>query len=134
MASHHCSKWINRNERRDAPIPWKGNCACDHNSCAYEAKYESEFESFEETRKFFKERGIFNLLRSSSPGHIDFKEVAEEGLRDMEGYSAEEDAHEEKPFEVFEYWAQCQLLIVFGDERVTYCFQEDFFPTACSGG
>jgi hypothetical protein len=103
MASHHCSKWVNRNERRDTPIPWQGHCACDHNSRAYEAKYEGKLESFEETREFFKERGVFNFLRSSSPGHIDFKEMAEKRLRDVEGYSAEEDAHEEKPFKVFEY-------------------------------
>jgi hypothetical protein len=133
MASHHCSKWVNRNERRDLPIPWQGNCASDHNSCADEAKYKGKFESFEEARKFFKERSVFDFLRSSSPGHIDFEEVAEEGLRDVEGYSAEEDTHEEKPFKVFKYSMQGKLLIVFAVERVTYCFQEDFSPITCSG-
>lgn len=50
-----------------------------------------------------EKRGIGCLLGCGAPGHVDAKEMAEDGLGDVDGNAAEEGGQNEEPFGVFEY-------------------------------
>lgn len=102
MTNHYRTKRINCHEIRDAPFPREHiTCPYNHHGGTQDAKHEGEFEAFEETGDFFEKRCVFDFLCCGAPRHVDFEEMAEESLGDVEGDAAEEDGQKEEPFEVF---------------------------------
>lgn len=104
MASNNRTQRINRYKTRNPPLPRQRNRTRDHNSRTHGAENERPLKALEQAREFFEERSVFDFFRGGAPRHIDFEEVAEEGLRHVEGNSAKEDGEKEQPFEVFEDW------------------------------
>lgn len=92
----------NGNKSIDSPIPGHGERAHNHTCSHEDAEEESVFEALEQTRDFFKEGDVFDFFGGGAPGHVDFEEMTEERLGDVHGEAAQEDGHEEEPFEVFE--------------------------------
>ena len=88
MADYDSSKGIDSHEVVNAPVPRKRRCTRDHETRASKAKYKRVFKTLDETWDFFKKGFVFDFFGSSAPGHVDFEEVAEEGLGDVHGDSA----------------------------------------------
>ncbi|TGO72459.1 hypothetical protein BELL_0452g00050 [Botrytis elliptica] len=102
MTHDHCAQGENGDKRIDSPIPGHDERAHNHAGGHENAEEEGVFEALEQTRDFFKEGDVFDFFGRGAPGHVDFEEMAEQGLGDVHGEAAEEDGHEEEPFEVFE--------------------------------
>jgi hypothetical protein len=88
MADYDSSKRIDSHEVVNAPVPRKRRRTCDHQTRASNAKYKHVFETLDEARDFFEKGCVFDFFGGGAPGHVDFKEVAEEGLGDVHGDSA----------------------------------------------
>ena len=110
MANNHRTQRINRHKTRDPPLPRQGRGTRNHGPSTRKAEKESPLEALEQTRQFFKERGVFNLLCSGTPRHVDFEEMAEQGLGYVQGNSTKEDREQEQPFEILE---DLSLLVVY---------------------
>jgi hypothetical protein len=104
MTNNNRAQRINRHEILNPPLPRHHRRAHNHHGHHAEAKYEREFEALEQPRDFFEKGDVLDFLGRGAPGHVDFEEVAEEGLGDVEGDAAEEDGEEKEPFEVFDDW------------------------------
>jgi len=104
MANNNRTQRIYRHKTRNPPLPRQRRRARNHDPRTRQAEKESPFEAPEQAREFFKERGVFDLLCSGAPRHVDFEEMAEERLGHVKGDSAQEDGEEEQPFEILEDW------------------------------
>ncbi|TGO57386.1 hypothetical protein BCON_0066g00350 [Botryotinia convoluta] len=116
MTHNHCTQRKNRDKSIDSPIPRHDERAHNHTRGHENAEEECVFEAFEQTRDFFEEGHVFDFFGRGAPRHVDFEEMAEERLGDVHGEAAEEDGHEEEPFEVFE---DC-----WEEERSVGCLRE----------
>jgi hypothetical protein len=102
MADNDGGQGVNSHEVIDAPVPRKRHSARNHKTSAKNAEDEGEFEALHEARNFFKEGCVFDFLGGCAPGHVDFEEMTEKRLRDVDRDAAEEDGKQEEPFEVLE--------------------------------
>jgi hypothetical protein len=84
MANNNRTQRINRHKVRNRPLPRQRRRPRNHDARAQKTEYEYEFKTFKKSGQFFKEKGVFCFFCGGSPGHVDFEEVVEEGLRDVE--------------------------------------------------
>lgn len=77
MTDDNCAKRVDGYEICDSPEDWKSQCARNHEPNAKDTKDESASETLEKFWHFLKEVGLFNFLCGSTPGHVNFKKMAE---------------------------------------------------------
>ena len=75
----------------------------DHARQTEHGEEHAELEFLEHFGHLDEEVGELGFFGGGAPGHVDLEHVREEGLRDVEGEAAEEDAEHECPFEVHYY-------------------------------
>jgi hypothetical protein len=88
MTNNNRAQRIDGGEILNPPLPWDHGGADNHHSRHAEAKDEREFEALEQPRDFLEERDVFHFFGRGAPGHVNFEEVAEQGLGDVQGDAA----------------------------------------------
>ena len=106
MADNNRTQRVNRHEISNPPLPRHRRRPRNHNARTRKAKHKRPLESPQQPRKFFEERRVFDFFSGGAPTHVNLEEMADEGLRDVNGDSAEEDGEEEEPFEILEDGAE----------------------------
>lgn len=108
MRNHDRRQRVDRLKSIDLPFPGESVRPTYHESRTAEAEEEGELEALEQTWHFFEESDVFHFLSRCAPGHVNFEEMTEEGLGDVQGDATEEDCKEKEPFVVLEDWGLCQ--------------------------
>ena len=106
MRENDGSDRIDGEEGRDPPLDGEDVVAAYDQSHAGEAEDECVLESPQDADDLLAEVDIVNFLGRCSPGHVDLEEVAEDGLRDVQGDAAKEDGKKRDPGEVLEERAE----------------------------
>ena len=104
MTNNNRTQRVYRLKSRDLPLPRHRRRTRYHNSRTHKAEKKRPFEALKQSGEFFEERCVFYFFWGGSPGHVDFEEVAEEGLGYVQRDSTKKDGEKRKPFEVFEDW------------------------------
>ena len=105
MTGRHRRHGQDSHEIRNPPIRRDKRCARKHNHSddEGEGEDEGEFEFLEDLGDFLEEIRIFGFFGGGAPCDVDFEHMAEKGVGDMEGETAEEDGKHEGPFKVLDY-------------------------------
>lgn len=102
MSNDHRAEREDGHEIIDDPFPGhRTDGEDDHHGRADKAEEEGEFEALDQSGQFDEEGRVFDFLGRRAPRHVDFEEVAEERLGDVDGDPTEEGTEEEEPSEVF---------------------------------
>lgn len=80
VANNNGTQRINGHEALNPPLPREYSRPRDHDSSAGKAEKKSPLESLEQSGEFLEKRGVLDLFRCRSPGHVDFEEVTKERL------------------------------------------------------
>lgn len=100
MPCDHHAEWEDSNEEPNLPEVGYRDCQRDHHADAGKDKDEGEFEVLDDLGDFLKKGRVLGLLGRRAPRHVDAKQMAENGLADVQGDAAEEDGNERQPLEV----------------------------------
>ena len=84
MADNDTSERPDGSEEADAPPMRRTNAQVNHHGGRENAERKGAPESSDDARNLLEERHMFHFLRSSTPGHVNAKEMTEERLRNME--------------------------------------------------
>lgn len=89
-------------EVSDLPVVREHMVRRDHEHRRRQAEDEGALELIEDRDHLLPEQNGLDLFRRRAPVHFDFEEVAQDGLRDVEGDVAQEDGEHGDPLQVFE--------------------------------
>lgn len=109
MTNHHRTQREKGHKVRDLPEHRKGRRSNDHQSRAQRTEHKSPAEPLDQFGHLLEEVRLLDLFRGGAPRHVDFEEVAEERLRDVQGDAAEEEGEEEEPLEVLPHYVHISI-------------------------
>ena len=139
MATDNVCQWPDRDELRNLPVvrhqfaDWAHAGKYDHHGNHGNAPDKRHLELSDDGRDLLEKRSIGRLLGGGAPGHVDAKEMAEDGLGDVDGNAAEEGCQNEEPFGVLEYCEWLALYAMSGRNGKTNMLQIDSVPPSGSG-
>ena len=109
MATYDVCQWPDHDEFRNLPVVRHQFAdrthagKYDHHGNHDNTPDKRHLELSDNGRNLLEKRGIGRLLGGGAPGHVDAKEMAEDGLGDVDGNAAEEGGQNKEPFEALEY-------------------------------
>lgn len=90
------------NKAVNPPLIRHGGSHDNHADNAEETEEECALEALEDNRDLLEEGAVLDFLVRGTPLHVDAEQMAQEGLRDVERDTSEEDRHERDPGEILE--------------------------------
>lgn len=102
MTSDDRSHGQDGNEILDLPIRGHeiGRSENDHADDADKREQHAPFEALQDFGDLDEEVGELGFFGRCAPGHVDLEHVSEQGRRDVQRQTAEEDGEHESPFEI----------------------------------